>query len=366
MRRLIASAIVVLAGLVASIGGLPGEAAAAEYLLAGGHPNTLVMIDTAARKVVRSFKIPGRGYPLTITPSPDGKIAYVLTNRWESVSGIDLDTGKEVFRADFSSPGRRVKGMFAMDISPDGKELFVFQSPVKLGLGEYTVEDTRIAVFRTSDGVGAKAVRSFPAPRRTAILAFSKDGSKLYSVSWDISIHDPKTGKVTGVHKVRNWGRKNYSEPDVLDVWAQWEQAGVFSTPYYAVRTDKAPDDPTAYKTGFLTLDLESGKFEMNDFENTENIIFSSVVNPVRRNEVFMVYTTLTKMDRNQNKVVKRINLDHTYYAVNISSDGKEIYVGGTMDDIAVYDTESLEKIGSIKMPNGADQALASLRMIKR
>jgi hypothetical protein len=36
------------------------------------------------------------------------------------------------------------------------------------------------------------------------------------------------------------------------------------------------------------------------------------------------------------------------------------------MNDISVYDSETLEKIGRIEMPGGADQALASMRVIQR
>jgi len=344
-----------------------GGAAAKEFILTGIKPDKLVMVDAAARKVARTYTVPNASPGvLTITPSPDGKIAYVLVNRWESVSGIDLDTGKEVFRADFSAGDIRTKCMFGMTISPDGKEIFVFQSPVRLLPGEYEVLDTRIAVYNTGDGIGAKPVRTFPAPRRTAIVTISEDGTKLYAVNWDITVMDPKDGKVLGTHKVRNWGRENHSEPDVLDVWPQWEQASVFSTPYYAVRTDVAMDHPEAFQTGMLTLDLKSGEFAMENFEPTAAIIFSTVVNPLRRNEVYGVYTTLSKIDIGTNKLVNRIDLDHTYYTINVSGDGKEIYVGGTMDDISVYDSETLEKIGRIDLPGGADQALASMRIIER
>jgi quinohemoprotein amine dehydrogenase beta subunit len=344
-----------------------GGAQAKEFILTAIKPDKLVMVDAAARKVARTYTVPNASPGvLTITPSPDGKIAYVLINRWESVSGIDLDTGKEVFRADFSAGDIRTKGMFGVTISPDGKEIFVFQSPVRLLPGEFEVLDTRVAVYNTGDGIGAKPVRTFPAPRRTAILTNSADGTKLYAVNWDITIMDSQTGKVLGTHKVRNWGRENHSEPDVLDVWPQWEQASVFSTPYYAVRTDVAMDHPEAFQTGMLTLDLKSGEFVMENFEPTAAIIFSTVVNPVRRNEVYGVYTTLSKIDLETDKLVNRIDLDHTYYTVNVSGDGKEIYVGGTMDDIAVYDSGTLEKIGEIRMPGGGDQALASLRVIQR
>lgn len=344
-----------------------GSAWSAEYILTGHKPDQLVLIDAKARKVERSYTVPevGNGI-LTVTPSPDGKVAYAIVNRWESVSGIDLDTGEQVFRADFSSGDMRIKAPFAMDISPDGNELFVLHSPVKLGLGEYEAQDTYVAVYNTADGVGAEPVRKLPVPRRTAILAMSADGTKLYAISWDIYILDPQTGEQIGIHRARTWDRENMTEPDILDVWPQWEQAGMFSTPYFSVRTDKSEDDPAAYAMGMLTLDLETDEFIMQEYENFAAIIFSTVVNPVRRNEVYGVYTTLSKIDIEKDELVARQDLDHTYYTINVSSDGKELYVGGTMDDIAIYDTESFEKLGEIRMPNGGDMVLASLRMVQR
>ncbi len=340
--------------------------AADDYILVTQKPDKMVLIDAAARAVKATHTIPDAAPgALTVTPSPDGRIGYAVVNRWESVSGIDLDTGEQVFRADFSSGETRAKAMFGMDISPDGKELFVFLSPVQLKKSEYQVGDTHIAVYNTADGVGAKPVRTFPAPRRTAILALSDDGSKLYAIGWDAVVLDPATGEQIGVHPIRNWGRENFTEPDVLDVWPQFEQAGVFSTPYFSVRTDKAGDDPAAYAMGMLTLDLASDEFVMEEYENFEVIIFSTVVNPVRRNEVYGVYTQLSKIDIEADRLVDRIDLPHTYYAVNVSSDGSELYAGGTMNDIGVYDTETLEHLATIELPGG-NMALTSVRMIQR
>ncbi len=340
---------------------------AKEYLVTGVKPNGLVVIDPAARKVEKIHRIPGGGVaPGTIVPSPDGKIAYVVTNHLDSVSGIDLDSGKEVFRADFSSGTERVKAMFGMDVSPDGKELFVFQAPVRLLPGEYKVEDTRVAVFRTADGVGAKAVRTFPAPRRVAVLAFSKDGGTLWALGWDLYAMDPKTGAIRDTHKLLNWTRETFGPPDILDVWPQFEQAGVFSTPYFTSRTDLPPTDPSAFKTGMLTLDLASGAVATKEFEDTSAVIFSSVVNPAKRDEAFSVYTQLSKIDATGGALVKRVDLPHTYYSINIAGDGKEVYVGGTACDIGVYNPDSLDRIGQIEIPGCPDQGVASLRMVKR
>jgi quinohemoprotein amine dehydrogenase beta subunit len=365
MSRPATHQLLTLAGLTLALGAVPAHAK--DYLLSAVKPDLLVVADPAARKVAKTCTMPEAGTgALTITPSPDGKIAYVIVNRWESVTGIDIDSCKQVFRADLSSSDERVKATFGMDISPDGKELFVFESPVKLLLGEMQVQPTRVAVFDTAAGLGAKPVRSFEAPRRTTLLMLSKDGSKLYAGSWDIYVLDPKTGAEIGRHALRTWDRPNFGEPDVLDVWPQWEATDIFSTPYFTVRTDLSPDDPAAYKTGLATLDLKTDEFKLVDFEDTSVIIFSSVINPKRPNEVYGVYTTLTKIDRDQGKVLDRIELDHTYYNVNVASDGSELYVGGTMNDIGVYDTKTFKKLGQIDMPDGRDQALASLRLIQR
>jgi len=340
--------------------------AAKDFLLAGVKPDKLVLVDAAARKVERTYTLrDGAPGPAVIVPSPDGKIAYVGVNRWESVVGIDLDSGQEVFRADFSTPTERVKAI-AADISPDGKELYIFQSPVEIAPDEYHAKDTRIAVYRTADGTAAKPARVLPGPRRTSLLAFSRDGSKLYALSWDLLVLDPATGKVLGRHEVRHWGRAGYGEPDVIDMWPQWEASGILVTPYTVMRSDVPPTDPGASRTGLLALDLASGAFAMDDFENTAKVIFSGVVNPVRPDEVFLVYATLTKLDRRSHRVVKRIDVDHTYYAINISSDGREVYLGGAMDDIGVYSTDSLKRLGIISLPGGGDQATASLRLVRR
>jgi hypothetical protein len=99
---------------------------------------------------------------------------------------------------------------------------------------------------------------------------------------------------------------------------------------------------------------------------NAAETIFSIVVNPVRLNEVYGVYTTLSKSSREQGKLLDRIELDHTYQTLKVAADGSELYVGGTMGSIAIDDTAPFEQLGRVEMPDGADQALASLRLIQR
>jgi len=358
--RLAASFVVALC--VGLAGALPAQAK--DFIVTGVKPNKLVVIDARARKVVNTFTIPKAAPgPVTITTSPDGKIAYVIVNRWESVSGIDLETGKQVFRADLSGGDERVKIMFGMDVSPDGKELALFESPVTLGLGEYKVKPSRISFYDTAT---SKRLRTIPAPRQVTILAYSKDGTKLYGMGRALFVIDPTDGKIIKEHKTQAWTRPNFAPPDILDVWSQFEQAGVFSTPYYTAQTNKKPEDPTGYWTGILTLNLSTGEFKMKDVENTDIFYFSTVVSPTNPNIVFGVYNNLAKLDIEKGKSVGRVDLDHSYYDINISTDGTEVYVGGTMSDITVYSADKLKKLGKIQMPRGANMAISSMRIFQR
>lgn len=362
MRRLhLKKAFVALCCVAAS-----ASALAAEYLLTVTRPNSLHVLDPVKREVVRSIVIPGDGVPGAISVPKDGKIAYVLTNRFESVVGIDLESGKQVFRADFSTPERRVKGFFAAAVSEDGRELYVHQAPVLLGRSEYKVEDTYIAVFDTADGLDAKPRRSFPAPRRISLLAATGNPDHLLALGWDMYLFDTKSGKIEKTFPVRHWDRPGMGEPDVLAMWGTFEQARALSTPYYVAKTDVPPDSPEAFKAGIAVFDLDAESLKTVEFENASTAMFSSVVNPAARNEAFLVMNQLTKVDTDTGKVLKRVELEQTYYAINISADGKDLYLGGALDKVSIHDAETLDKKGEIPMPGGADQSIGWLRVVKR
>ena len=84
-----------------------------------------------------------------------------------------------------------------------------------------------------------------------------------------------------------------------------------------------------------MSLDLKSGDLSYADFEPMNALIFSTVLSPDRKH-AYGVYTTLTSIDVRGHRLEKRVSLDHTFYAVNVSSDGREIYTGGTECDIGV------------------------------
>lgn len=339
---------------------------AADFLLTASRPNQLHLIDLATRQVVRSYPLPGAGAPTAVAVPADGRRAYVLTNHNESIVGIDLDSGAQVFRADMSKPDERVKSMFGMTVSRDGSTLYAYQIPTRLKRSSYESLDTRIAVYRTDAGLNAQPLRTFAAPRRITVLAPTADADRLVGVGEDIYVFDARAGKIAATHPLRHWQRPGVGEPDTLAIWHQYEQAGVFAMPYYVPRSDAPAGSPEAFQVGIARFDLDSEKLDYAEVANAETAIFSAVVSPVDKNQVFTVMNQIFHADLQTKKFVKRLDLDQTYYAINISSDGKELYVGGALDKISVYDTATLTKQAEIRIPGGADQSASSLRIVHR
>lgn len=353
------------AAVVAAVGlGGAGVAQAKDYILTAFKPNKLVVVDPDAMAIEKVIEIKDGGpAPLTLIPTADGNGAYALVNGWESIVAVDLKTGEETMRIDLSDKDTRVKAMFGMDLSPDESTLAVYESPVDILPGEMKVQPTRISFYDAKTG---ELKRRTEAPRQVTLLMYSADGSKLYGLGRAVHIFDGQTGEKIGEHATQTWERAGWSPPDILDVWSQWETADVLSTPYYAARTDMDPMDPAAYWTGILRLDLETGEFDLQDVENTDIFYFSTVVHPKDKDIVYGAYTQLSKFDVGEGKPLKRVELPHSYYSINVNSEGSKVFVGGAMGDIAIYDAETLDLLGQIPMPGGANMSLATMRVFQR
>ncbi len=358
MKKIIIFASIIMAMI------LPSLALAKEYMVVGARPDKLFVIDIKARKVEKSFTIPDSTAPQNIAISPDGKVAYVVTNSLRSIVGIELEEGKVVFRADLDYKDDERTWNYGIDLSPDGREIYSYDIPTKIHLDRYESLEPRLSVFRTDAGLEAKVVREFPMPRRIHLLMTAKSGA-LYAMGWDFYRIDVKTGKVEVAYPLRNWTKENLSQPDALAFWPSWDNNGIFSTPIYYARTDMAEDNMARYRTGLLSLDLATEEFDMIDFQGEPEVLFSSVYHPDRK-KAFAAYNTLIKIDLENPRTEKRIDLDHTYYQTDISADGTEVYVGGTTCDIAIYSAKDLSRLGEVILPGCPDMGATVMRMIHK
>jgi hypothetical protein len=197
-------------------------------------------------------------------------------------------------------------------------------------------------------------------------MAMSPDGKRLYACGYDLYALDPGTGAILETYKTQHWNRPGFESPDAITLWPNFEQSGVLTFAYFAARTGMPMDAPGAFTIGLWMLDLKTGKFQMKDFQQEPELLFSAVLNPVRRNEAYIVHNVLKRISLDRGTVLKQVDLDHDYWMANVSGDGKEVYVAGTMADIAVYASDTLERLGTIEMPDGAFQVQATVRVVHR
>lgn len=351
------------AAAIAALLGMAPPAVAKDYLMVPVRPDKLVIVDAEAMAIDKVVRLDNAG-PLPSLPAinAEGTRAYVLMNKLESIAIVDLVSGETVNRIDMTTADERVKGMFGMDLSPDGRTLAVYQSPVKMLADEFQVQPTRLAFYDAETG---KLKSTAEVPRQITIIAWSADGSRIYGLGRKMFVFDA-TGKQIEEKPIHGWETEKYSQPDVLDAWSQFEQADMLSTPFYAARLDLAADDPTAFRTGMLTQDLTTGEMKMQEVEVADIFYFSSAVSPTDKTRLYAAYNNLSSFDLTASAPIKRVPLPHSYYSVNVSSDGKTVWLGGAMGDVAAYDAETLERKGEVQMPDGAAISLGSVRMFQR
>ena len=326
---------------------------AKDLIITGSRPNLIYVVDGDTDEVSKEIVLEGPGSPATITAHPDGKRLFVVTNRWQELAVVDIETGGQTWRLVSGEGNERV--MFVgLAVHPQGKELFAYEVPTRLEDDRFLVQPSRIRVVDTDN---LETLRTFEVPRQIGLLAFSPEGDILYASGHAIYFLNPQSGKIMKSLPLKHHSRIDIEDPDVFALWPLYEQSNVLSSIYFAQDRITA-----ANMAGLANLDLTTGSMEWMELEIATQVLFTSVVSPSRR-YAYLVYNTLTKVDLQKRRIEKRVTLDHTYYVGNISSDGRKIYLGGTQPDLSVYDAETLEPIKKIRLKG--DQETSSLRVIR-
>jgi quinohemoprotein amine dehydrogenase beta subunit len=338
-----------------------------EYLVVGNYPDNLHVVDLKIDKLYKTCPVPGSVGPATLVMSPDKATAYLITNRFDEVHGIALDSCKVVFHAKMSQKtDERAKALFALSLSNDSKQLYVIQTPTTLNPDHYRVGEPRLAVYDALAGEGAKPLRTMPAPRQVTVMATGHDGS-LYMVGPDIYKFDPQTGKHTVAIPSRNWKRPRYAPPDVLSVWPLKNANDDFTILYTTAKFKGKTDDlATAdWLYGYFNVNLKTGKTETRDFGPFTEIYFTGVRSPKDPNLMFGVLNRLAKYDIKQKKLLAAAEIPHSHYTIAMNRDGSKVYLGGTWNNLAVFDAEQLKPLSTLALPGG-DMGAASPQAFTR
>lgn len=337
-----------------------------EYMAAINYPNLLNVVDLSTNKVLKACALPGGFGPGVVQIAPDRKIAYMLNNRFGSIHGVELDSCKIVFNAEMSwKPNERAKSVFSIAVSRDGKEIYTVQNPTLLHRDRYETQQPRLAVYDTSAGLDAKPIRTYPAPRQTTMMQVADDGS-LYVAGDNLYKVDVQTGKFEIAMPVREWGRENYSAPDLLYVWPTQNPTRDFMLLYTAAKfKDDKQDLATAdWVYGMYSINLTTGEKELADFAELSELYFTGYRSPKDRNHIYGVLNGLRKYDIKEQKLIASADLEHSYYVLSGNEDGSRVYLTGTFNDVAVYD-DNLNRLDTIKLVGG-DQSLGTAQVFRR
>jgi quinohemoprotein amine dehydrogenase beta subunit len=341
------------------------QAGGEEYLLTVTRPGQLHVIDVKTHEIVRSCDIPGKFGSGAMSLAPDGRVAFVLGNMWEDVYGFDITNCEIVFSAIQSTPTIKVKSFQSLAVSADGKELYTVQNPVRHHLDRFEVMEPRLAVFNIADGQNAQPDRTFPVNRRITKLATTLKGEVILGGA-DVEAIDPRTGAVRMVSALASWDRGPlWLPPDAFAMHSQGEHRNEYIMPFVTAQFDTEEWDfeTAAWWWGMSRVDLNTGEAELMETFPFEFIVFNFITHPQNPNILYGAFNQLSMHDIEKKETLTVVPLDHTYYNLNISGDGRTIFVGGAGNDISVHDAETLAKVGAIQLPG--DMSTSDLRVAR-
>lgn len=323
-----------------------------DYIAYVARDNYLNVIDGKEHKLYKSCKLDGIQSPGGLVMSNDGKKAYILQENTHGINGYDINSCEKFFSASFNHENIIGTSMFSFNISPDDKQLYAIANEVEKSNDRYKVMDPKFMVYNISDGLNAKPIKSFKAPRQISVMGVDKKGV-IYAAGPDIYKINPNTQEISVVAKHRNWDRKNYSPADSLAMWPIGQQSNEFMMMYTAAKfeNEKMEGEPQVV-WGATRIDLNTGVVEQSDFAPFETIMFTGMTSPTDHNLLYGVLTDLSKFDRKEQKLIKRVDLDHTYYSLSFATDGHEFYIAG-LNHLLIVNPDTLDIKEKLVLPYG-------------
>lgn len=320
-----------------------------DLMVMGIHPHALVVFDTSKDEVVAEIPVHGRA-PKEIECSPDGRHLYVTTEGRSQIEVVDFVNRKveDVIRL---APDGYKYVIYGTALSPDGNVLYVHVKPVRLLADEYRAEAPEILAYDLKTHKSRKVAEM---PEGVASLIAVGDGKRLIAWGRDLYFVDIAAGKIVDTFTLETPGSA-HGPLDSLPLFAQFEQSGIFSLPYYTANSLNG-----RALMGLVNIDVATGKTDLVELGPAVPL-FSAVVSPDRK-KAYAVMNQLVAVDLDGRRVTNIIELDRTKYVTNISRDGRKLYVSGAGPFMDIYDTQTLKQIKKIDL--SGDGSVTSLRVV--
>lgn len=275
--------------------------------------------------------IPIKGFTRNVGLTDDRKFLYVSTNR-HLVHKVDLAENRVVGTVNLSSDGWD-RLMFGFALAADGATAYGALMSRTTDRGEVVIGKPVVAQFDLATG---KLLRSVEVPWGVAHLVSVQGGRTIYAFGQDMYKIDTTGGEMRIAETVPMFER----EMNLLPFWDYaFDNGGVASINYY---TPKA--------MGLLLVDQASGAIQDILLKGDPAMAYSVVLAPDRR-KAYAVMDDLTVIDLEKKTYVASVPIrEGTCYGVNVSSDGRKIYVGGGGSTLTVYDAQTLKPLKVLQM----------------
>ncbi len=350
---------VALLGAAILLASACAPASARDILLQGMLHNQLNIIDGDKDEVIGTVATKGKKVAnFTWDPKDQDKV-YAITDWGQQIEQLDL-AGKKVVRT-FRLGGGGIKvRTLDIEINPANPNLLYALSLRQRWLSDEIV-DMRPAVL-VFDLAAEKVVKEIEIPRGCTNIFFGNDGSEFYVVGRDVTAYDPMTGRQVNFLGLAHPETTGVDPQISLNIWRLHDQSGMAMILVGSLAT--ANNLP--YQ-GYFTIDLRKKSTEgsmrlVTDIGPLYNQ-FSAVVSPDRK-YYYMTMNRVEKRDFATNRLLGTADVDKTYYTIQISSDGKKVYLGGGGDTILIYDTETMKLLKKLDTPG--DAVLTAFRVQRR
>jgi DNA-binding beta-propeller fold protein YncE len=320
-----------------------------DILLQGMLHNKFNVLDGDKDEIIATIETRGKKVTNFTWDPKDLDKVYCITDWGQQIEQLDL-AGKKVVRT-FRLGGGGVK-VRALDIelNPAHPNLLYALSLRQRWLSDEIVDMTPAVLV--IDLTTEKVVREIEIPRGCTNIFFGYDGSEFYITGRDVFVYDPMTGKQVNFLGLAHPTTTGVDPQISLNIWRLHDQSGMAMVLVGSLAT--ANNLP--YQ-GYYTIDLRKKSTEgsmrlVTDIGPLYNQ-FSAVVSPDRK-YYYMVLNKVEKRDFATNELLATADVDKSYYTIQISSDGKKVYLGGGGDTILIYDTGTMKLLKRLDTPGDA------------
>jgi len=275
--------------------------------------------------------IPAEGWLRESALTADKKFLFVTAKR-HLIHKVDLTANRVVKTVDVNSDGWD-RFIFGFDVTADGKTAYAAMMSRTTRDGEAVVGTPVVAQVDLETG---KILRSVEVPWGVASLTTVKGDKQVYAMGKDLYKIDV-AGKDMKIFETWPMYEKKMN---FLPFWNYaWENGGVYMANYY-----------TPEFMGLLAINKASGEIVDTPLEGVPCFAYSVIYSPDKK-KAYGVMDERNVID-GEKKTYGPVVVNHegTSYGVNITSDGKKVYMAGGGSTTTVYDTATLKPIKVLHM----------------